>query len=117
MSGDETYPPALRAMFDEAEQLASTCARVEADPPDTDEYDDDPKWAAFVSGRASEIQLLVDEVASDWHQGKLTDDQAVQQLEAYLGGSLRELVLDPLLDRAATVARPDFDVITLSTSL
>jgi hypothetical protein len=97
------YPARLQAAVNHAERVALLLSALEGSPPQADE------WAyAWLTGRASEIERLVEHVVTAWRRGEVAEPEAVGALDRYLGllheGMQRHLALAPPSCCAASLA-------------
>ena len=74
------YPGRLQGAINHAERVAVLLARLEAGAPQADE------WArAWLIGRASEVERLVEHVATAWRAGEVPELDATVTIDRYLG--------------------------------
>jgi hypothetical protein len=74
------YPGRLQAAVNHAERVAELLSALEAGAPQADEW----AWA-WVTGRASEIERLVEHLATAWRRGEVAEPEAAAALDRYLG--------------------------------
>ena len=81
------YPPLLQVAVSHAERVATLVSSFEASPARYDvssrpRYDG---WAwAWVTGRASEIESVVEQAAGAWRRGVLGERDATARIDHYL---------------------------------
>jgi hypothetical protein len=74
------YPATLQAVVNHAERAAELLSALEAGAPQPDEW----AWA-WLTGRASEIERLVEHVATAWRRGEVAEQDAAAVVGRYLG--------------------------------
>jgi hypothetical protein len=74
------YPARLQTAVNHAERAAGLLSALEAGAPQPDEW----AWA-WLTGRASEIERLVEHVATAWRRGEVAEPEAAAAVERYLG--------------------------------
>ncbi len=74
------YPSRLQVAVNHAERVAELLSALEAGAPQADEW----AWA-WLTGRASEVERLVEHVATAWRRGEVCEPDAAAAVDRYLG--------------------------------